>query len=69
MFSLTIKLTGGQKRSFWTSSERSERRLSALLDGTSTLQVLAKCNAGDEADEKYYACALNITLVFWQKLG
>lgn len=28
---LTIKLTGGQKRSFWTSSERSERQLSALL--------------------------------------
>ena len=41
----------------------------ALLDGASTLQVLAKCDAGDEADEKYYACALNITLVFWQKLG
>lgn len=28
---LTIKLTGGQKRSFWASSERSERQLSALL--------------------------------------
>ena len=28
---LTIKLTGGQKRSFWTSSERSERQLSVLL--------------------------------------
>jgi len=30
-YCLTIKLTGGQKRSFWTSSERSERQLSALL--------------------------------------
>src|SRR5690606_34917236 len=30
-FCITIKLTGGQKRSFWTSSERSERKLSALL--------------------------------------
>src|SRR5690606_38541609 len=28
---LTIKLTGGQKRSFWASSEGSERQLSALL--------------------------------------
>ncbi|WP_286674862.1 hypothetical protein [Pseudomonas subflava] len=43
--------------------------MSALLDGTSTLQVLAKCDTGDEADEKYYACALNIALAFWQKLG
>ena len=33
---LTIKLTGGQKRSFWTSSERSERQLSAVMDSPRT---------------------------------
>ena len=37
---LTIKLTGVQKRSFWTSSERSERQLSALLAGAYWCVVL-----------------------------
>lgn len=32
ILSLKIKLTGVQKRSFWTSSERRERQLSALLE-------------------------------------
>ncbi len=36
---LTIKLTGRQKRSFWLSSERSERQFSALLAGTCTVDA------------------------------
>lgn len=49
VFSLTIKLTGEQKRSFCESSERSERQLSALLYAHLETQWVSDCSSPEES--------------------